>query len=577
MTRSVDRERPPKGRPAISPDEATSIDQVRGFLALLTAATGILGTLSLLVAVPFGDVGAAVLGIALLLFAGWLMLVVRPRMGRAPLAPIVMRVAIVLLIVVVAGAYLEPVLAPAAATAVLIPIAVGLPYLRLPHLRRLVVLIWLLVVAASAAALVGGGPKLPPLVAGVISLVGTALASGLVLFLLVQSTSRLTRSAREFERLTQMSADLAMTFERREFGGRIARHLAEATGFDEGITFLLDAAGEQLIALGASDERIPTVAQALSSREARRLVISERRTLQIDTDEGDGDPIELTALRTAGLRSLLLLPLEAGGRAVGLVELRARRAHHADSRALALARTLAAEAAITIENMRLYEQLRHQALHDGLTGLANRALFLDRTEQALARLSRRPGGQIGLLYVDLDDFKGVNDRFGHDAGDVLLVEVAGRLRRTVRASDTVGRLGGDEFVVLLDDPVSAADVTLIARRIIEALQDPVSAGVEPVPVGASIGVVTSGPGADTAEALLRRADRTMYAAKRQGKGGFVLYRPGLKEPTAAEHDPGGSTAGPRNRVASSRVASERAAGSPGPNRADIGPATETGS
>ncbi|MDQ3710594.1 MAG: diguanylate cyclase, partial [Actinomycetota bacterium] len=167
----------------------------------------------------------------------------------------------------------------------------------------------------------------------------------------------------------------------------------------------------------------------------------------------------------------------------------------------------------------LERQLTHQAFHDSLTGLANRALFLDRVEHAVAR---RGDGDPTVLFIDLDDFKTVNDSLGHDAGDELLVAVAQRLVRCVRAADTAARLGGDEFGVLVDDATSHDEVTALAERILEELSRPVTVQDVSVAMSASVGIAVSG--ADrSAPVLLRNADVAMYAAKTRGKGRFELF------------------------------------------------------
>jgi diguanylate cyclase (GGDEF)-like protein len=166
-------------------------------------------------------------------------------------------------------------------------------------------------------------------------------------------------------------------------------------------------------------------------------------------------------------------------------------------------------------------QLRYQAFHDPLTGLANRALFADRLEHALA-LHARSGRPVGLVFVDLDGFKAVNDTFGHAAGDDLLARVAERVAGVTRAGDTVARLGGDEFAVLLedgDDPVRSAE------RIAGALARGFALAGGTCAVRASIGVTALGPDDVPASAddLLARSDAAMYAAKRAGKGTIVRW------------------------------------------------------
>jgi diguanylate cyclase (GGDEF)-like protein len=166
----------------------------------------------------------------------------------------------------------------------------------------------------------------------------------------------------------------------------------------------------------------------------------------------------------------------------------------------------------------LEEELRRQALEDPLTGLANRTLFKDRVEHALNR-RRDDGKAIGVAFLDLDDFKTVNDSLGHAAGDELLVTVAQRIKESVRTSDTVARLGGDEFAVLLDD---VEDVAVPAHRILQALAKPISLEGKPVTVHGSVGIALHESG-QTAADLLRNADVAMYKAKGEGKGGYKAF------------------------------------------------------
>jgi diguanylate cyclase (GGDEF)-like protein len=173
------------------------------------------------------------------------------------------------------------------------------------------------------------------------------------------------------------------------------------------------------------------------------------------------------------------------------------------------------------------EELRYQAFHDTLTGLANRSLFCDRVNHAL-ELHRRDLRTVALLFCDLDDFKIINDTLGHDAGDQVLVAIAERLRATVRAGDTVARLGGDEFAILLEDGGDPID---LSARLLDAMTAPVPLGMRRVPVRASIGITTvradQAP-TDTQE-LLKQADLAMYAAKRSGKATCVSWSPALND------------------------------------------------
>ena len=173
----------------------------------------------------------------------------------------------------------------------------------------------------------------------------------------------------------------------------------------------------------------------------------------------------------------------------------------------------------------LEEQLAHQAFHDALTGLANRALFSDRVTNAIARAARR-NRSVSVLFLDLDDFKTVNDSLGHAAGDELLLFVADRLTSSLRPGDTAARLGGDEFAILTEDEHSLEVAVSIAERVQRALEAPFPLSGKEVFVRASIGIAQLGEG-DTAGDLLRNADVAMYRAKDAGKGRFAIYEAGM--------------------------------------------------
>jgi len=212
---------------------------------------------------------------------------------------------------------------------------------------------------------------------------------------------------------------------------------------------------------------------------------------------------------------------------------------------LRLFETLATNASVALQYDRLEQtvwqlrelqrQLEHQAYHDSLTGLANRTLFIDRVDEALAK----PDPSVAVLFVDIDDFKTVNDTLGHTVGDQLLIAVAERLGHCVRPSDTVARFGGDEFAILLDRLDGPEDVVVVAERILASLSQRVPAGDEEVSVGASVGIATNHAEATRAGELIRDADVAMYDAKQRGKGRWarfersmhtaILRRHGLKE------------------------------------------------
>ncbi|HWI60467.1 MAG TPA: EAL domain-containing protein [Symbiobacteriaceae bacterium] len=175
------------------------------------------------------------------------------------------------------------------------------------------------------------------------------------------------------------------------------------------------------------------------------------------------------------------------------------------------------------ERKQLEAQIRHQAFHDTLTGLANRALFKDRVEQALYEQSHRQE-PITVLFLDLDNFKTINDSLGHSVGDQLLCSVAERLLTCVRSTDTVARLGGDEFAVLLKW-MEAEGAMPIASRIAREMKEPFHLQGREVCIGVSVGLATSGEGGERADELLRNADVAMYCAKTRGKGRCEVYHP----------------------------------------------------
>jgi diguanylate cyclase (GGDEF)-like protein len=167
------------------------------------------------------------------------------------------------------------------------------------------------------------------------------------------------------------------------------------------------------------------------------------------------------------------------------------------------------------------------AFHDALTGLPNRALLLDRLEQALRR-GDDEHGSTAVLFLDVDNFKIVNDSLGHDAGDALLCAVADRLRRVVDAEDTLARFGGDEFVVLLHERVDAAEALAAADRLAAALKGPIDIEGRAMVLDASVGVALSGPGRDRPADLLRDADLALYQAKWRGKARSALFEPAFQ-------------------------------------------------
>src|SRR5918998_1804381 len=178
------------------------------------------------------------------------------------------------------------------------------------------------------------------------------------------------------------------------------------------------------------------------------------------------------------------------------------------------------------ERKALEKQLHHQAFHDPLTGLPNRALFMDRLEHAITRANRR-GSKVAVLFMDLDNFKVINDSLGHKAGDLLLKAVAKRLEVNLRPEDTAARLGGDEFTILVEDVTNVGDVAQMAERIAEILQPPFILEEQEVFATVSIGIALNISTQEQPEDLLRHADLAMYRAKHRGKARYEMFEPSM--------------------------------------------------
>jgi diguanylate cyclase (GGDEF)-like protein/PAS domain S-box-containing protein len=284
---------------------------------------------------------------------------------------------------------------------------------------------------------------------------------------------------------------------------------------------------EQQAAVAALGERAlrGVGPQELSEEAAERI----RATLRVDRVAVLDGPKEIAAWGAVeSAASRVSVPIHTGDEVHGaLVAATSREDAFGDEEGTFL-QAVANVLAIAFSRLHSEERFRHQALHDPLTGLANRALCRDRIEHALA-LSERAGSAAAVLFVDLDNFKRVNDLFGHAAGDALLISLAERMTAAVRPADTVARLGGDEFVVVCQD-VDERTALALGWRVAAAVQEPAEDGA--TPLTASIGIAFGRSGGTDPDVLIGHADAAAYRAKERGTGRVEIFDEGLRRRAA---------------------------------------------
>jgi diguanylate cyclase (GGDEF)-like protein len=299
---------------------------------------------------------------------------------------------------------------------------------------------------------------------------------------------------------------------------------------DETVNLRLQDPGDpnQLIRIagrGYSEEVEPFITRIRTDEGAVGRAFTEGRLVVIEDYQNDRDRIAV--LGGEGLEAAMSAPVEENGRVIGALTV----ATHRRGRTYSLTEqqmlvTFAVHASVALTNARIADSMAHLAFHDALTGLPNRALFVDRVGQALARSGRKMR-ITAVLFADLDNFKSINDSLGHAGGDQLLIVIARRLRESLRPSDSAARFGGDEFAVLLEDIGSEGRVMSACERIMMSLAAPVDIQGTTIDPGASIGVALSGDATRDADHLLRDADVAMYAAKAAGKGNYKLFSPAM--------------------------------------------------
>jgi diguanylate cyclase (GGDEF)-like protein len=336
--------------------------------------------------------------------------------------------------------------------------------------------------------------------------------------------------ARELSRLVEMSSALSASLDPHQVANLIAQHVAQALAFDECAISYWDRTADRVRTLGyyplTPFEELQEVFEIIGYPETRR-VLESQTTVVIDADDPEADPAEVALMTAEGYRTLIMVPLVAKGQSIGLVELLSKSHLVPEESRLDLARTMANEAAIALENARLYDDARNLADRDPLTGFYNHRYLHERLGEEVVRAqrSRQP---LSVLMIDLDDFKLVNDTFGHLFGDRLLVWIAERIRSTLRASDVPARYGGDEFAIILPD-AAIDSARRAAERILQAFETQgfESDGRGPVPVSMSIGAASHPADGRTATDLIAAADRGLYRVKRGGGRRVDIAGPAL--------------------------------------------------
>jgi len=302
--------------------------------------------------------------------------------------------------------------------------------------------------------------------------------------------------------------------------------------------------GEVMVRTGAGahgiDPMRPVDVDSTEQGVIARMVTTAPAIL--DPESSDGDGLRFLALER--LRDGMVAVLRGETRPIGLMVVgnRLGEVSSFDDEDLRLFETLAAHTGSTLENGRLehslrqltdlQHKLRHQALHDPLTGMANRTLFQTKVRDALT--AGREG--VGVLFIDLDDFKTVNDSLGHVVGDELLRAVAGRVADCIRPGDLAARLGGDEFAVLVQGMDDSRAAIMVASRIVDRLRQPFQVVGAEVMVRASIGIATGDGGEFDADEILRNADEAMYMAKGLGKGRWEVFAPSMHAAVRSRHE-----------------------------------------
>jgi diguanylate cyclase (GGDEF)-like protein len=357
------------------------------------------------------------------------------------------------------------------------------------------------------------------------------------LALAARAFARAARQRSEIESLLAIMRDVHAAAGTEAAAGVVLEHARSLVGAAGAALVLHTAEGRVLRAQVDGRERARRSLTGETTLPERALMAQLENVTVVDLSQTR--PERRMGLTGLGLPAAIVVALRGEKRVVGLLAV--ERSVPFGPRERRVLETVGAHAGGALESgqtaralaavMELKERLSHEARHDPLTGLANRSLFSQRVEAALARDDNAPA----VLFLDLDDFKAVNDTLGHAAGDALLVTVAERLRASLREEDLAARLGGDEFAVLLEHAPTAVEAERAAERVLGALLAPLTVEGRALRVRASIGVALARGVAITADELLRNADLAMYTAKAGGRSRSAIFSSGMQDAELARH------------------------------------------
>ncbi|MFT5446582.1 MAG: diguanylate cyclase (GGDEF)-like protein/PAS domain S-box-containing protein [Gammaproteobacteria bacterium] len=338
--------------------------------------------------------------------------------------------------------------------------------------------------------------------------------------------------------------------ERRTMEHKVTRLLAELASTEEVMPKILEVLGDALNCVCGTrrvwnaDERRISCAETWNepsdeldtfmaiSREPMHMLTSKSGLVKsaivsgepswiVDITQAQGFRRASAAVK-AGLRGGLAFPIRFGDEILGVMEFFSRESRQPDAALVQSTRNIGSQIGQFVARRKAEERVLHMAHFDELTGLSNRNMFNERLRHALVR-ARRADERLAILFIDLDRFKKINDTLGHGAGDIVLIEIAHRLRACLREADTVSRLGGDEFLVLIESAVSPTDFAEVAQKVLASVARPIFVESQEFHITASIGISTFPQDSSDAQGLMKNADIAMYRAKELGKNNFQFY------------------------------------------------------